>query len=286
VNSAFSESATGLKIFLRSGYEMKDPSTELLHPPLTEAQVIENLRQTEDFSDQYYAAWWLGRMRSRHPETLPLLLAALDPLYENPIHNERRAVALNAIRALGILQATNAEENLRSLLKRNDYSIREESARSLGMIQAQAAIPDLCELLSGGQDEAEQIQPGSAKLKEPYESVLEALGAIGVASHSVIIMITPFTNHSRPLIRASACRALLLLTGDQKWATPLIELLQHDDPLIRRGVLLDLGATGWMPALPAIQAAAIENSLKLVALRGLAEKSEDTSALDAMDALL
>ena len=265
---------------------MKDPSTEHLHPPLTEAQVITNLRQTEDFSDQYYAAWWLGRMRSRHPETIPLLIAALDPLQENHINSERRAVALNAIRALGILQATNAEEKLRILLKKNDYSIREESARSLGMIQAQAAIPDLCELLSGSQDEVEQIQPGSAKLKEPYESVLEALGAIGVASHSVIIMITPFTKHSRPLIRASACRALLQLTGDQKWAPPLIELLQHDDPLIRRGVLLDLGATGWMPALPAIQAAAIENSLKLVALRGLAEKSEDTSVLDAMDALL
>jgi phycocyanobilin lyase alpha subunit len=79
---------------------------------------------------------------------------------------------------------------------------------------------------------------------------------------------------------------LLLLTGIPTWATPLIELLQHHDPLIRRGVLLDLGATGWMPALPAIQAAAIENSLKLVALRGLAEKSEDPSVLDAMDALL
>ncbi len=265
---------------------MKDPSTENLHPPLTEAQVIANLRQTEDFSDQYYAAWWLGRMRSRHPETIPLLLTALDPLHGNPIHNERRAVALNAIRALGILQATNAEEKLRILLKKNDYSIREESARSLGMIQAQSAVLDLCELLSGGPEETEQIQPGSAKLKEPYESVLEALGAIGVASRSVIIMITPFTKHSRPLIRASACRALLLLTGDQKWAPPLIELLQHDDPLIRRGVLLDLGATGWMPALPAIQAAAIENSLKLVALRGLAEKSEDTCVLDAMDGLL
>ena len=265
---------------------MKDPSTENLNPPLTEAQVIANLRQTEDFSDQYYAAWWLGRMRSRHPETIPLLLAALNPLHKKPIHHERRAVALNAIRALGILQATNAEENLRILLKKNDYSIREESARSLGMIQAQSAVPDLCDLLSGGPDEIEQIQPESAKLKEPYESIVEALGAIGVASRSVIIMITPFTKHSRPLIRASACRALLILTGDQKWAPHLIELLQHDDPLIRRGVLLDLGATGWMPALPAIQAAAIENSLKLVALRGLAEKNEDTSVLDAMDALL
>ena len=41
-----------------------------------------------------------------------------------------------------------------------------------------------------------------------------------------------------------------------------------------------------MPALPAIKAATVENSLKLVALRGLAEKSDDTTVLDAMDALL
>ena len=33
-------------------------------------------------------------MRSRHPETLPLLLEALDPLHHNPINQERRAVAL------------------------------------------------------------------------------------------------------------------------------------------------------------------------------------------------
>ena len=91
---------------------MKDPSTENLHPPLTEAQVIANLRQTEDFSDQYYAAWWLGRMRSRHPETIPLLLTALDPLHGNPIHNERRAVALNAIRALGILQFVKSQQEV------------------------------------------------------------------------------------------------------------------------------------------------------------------------------
>ena len=266
---------------------MQNPSAENSQPPLTEEQVIENLRQTEDFSDQYYAAWWLGRMRSRHPESLPLLLAALAPLHDNPIHDERRAVALNAIRALGILQARSAEEDLRSLLKNNDYSVREESARSLGMIQAKAAVQDLCELLSGAPDELEQAQSGSAaKLKEPYESVLEALGSIGVASSSVITIIKPFTNHSRPLIRASALRALLLLTGEQVWAPPLIELLQHDDPLIRRGALLDLGATGWMPALPAIKAATVENSLKLVALRGLAEKSDDTTVLDAMDALL
>ena len=265
---------------------MKSPSSDNTQAPLTEEQVIANLRQTEDYSDQYYAAWWLGRMRSRHPETLPLLLAALDPLDHEPIDHDRRAVALNAIRALGILQEKSAEENLRRLLKQNDYSVREESARSLGTIQAKSAVQDLCELLSGSQDEIEQTQSGSTKLKEPYEAVLEALGTIGDASTHVLQVIQPFTKHTRPLIRASAGRALLLLTGDPTWASPLLELLQHEDPLIRRGVLLDLGATGWMPALPFIQAAAVENSLKLVALRGLAENSEDTAVLNAMDALL
>ena len=66
----------------------------------------------------------------------------------------------------------------------------------------------------------------------------------------------------------------------------MIELLQHPEALVRRGALLDLGATGWTAAGPAIGAAAVEPSLKLVALRGLAEHSEETEMLDAMDALI
>ena len=46
--------------------------------PLSETQVIQNLRQTEDPSAQYYAAWWLGKMRSQHPDAIPLLLRALE----------------------------------------------------------------------------------------------------------------------------------------------------------------------------------------------------------------
>ncbi len=38
--------------------------------PLSETQVIQNLRQTEDPSAQYYAAWWLGKMRSQHPDAI------------------------------------------------------------------------------------------------------------------------------------------------------------------------------------------------------------------------
>ena len=45
--------------------------------PISEAEALRRLRQSDDPSPQYYAAWWLGRMRSRHPETVPLLRSAL-----------------------------------------------------------------------------------------------------------------------------------------------------------------------------------------------------------------
>jgi phycocyanobilin lyase alpha subunit len=45
--------------------------------PISEAEALARLRQSEDPSQQYYAAWWVGRMRSMHPDTVPLLQAAL-----------------------------------------------------------------------------------------------------------------------------------------------------------------------------------------------------------------
>jgi phycocyanobilin lyase alpha subunit len=52
---------------------------------------------------------------------------------------------------------------------------------------------------------------------------------------------------------------------------------------------MDLGAVGWRPALGPIVRTLAENSLKLIALRGLVEQGDghDTDAvLAAMDALL
>jgi phycocyanobilin lyase alpha subunit len=56
---------------------------------------------------------------------------------------------------------------------------------------------------------------------------------------------------------------------------------------------MDLGAAGWRPALEPIAATLAENSLKLIALRGLVEQPGSShtddgtvAVLDAMDALL
>ena len=254
--------------------------------PLSESQVIENLRQTEDPSAQYYAAWWLGKMRSRHYEAIPLLLTTLRALNDTPVDPDRRGVALNAIRALGLLQDDRADTDLRDLLKSTDYSVREEAARSLGMMGSHAAAEAIRSLLDSGVDGAGREKPSSPLLQEPCEALLEALGDIGISDATTLATLEPFTQHPRPLIRSAACRALLQLTGDATWGEQLIQLLLHPEPLVRRGALLDLGATGWTAAAKTMSTATVEPSLKLVALRGLVEKSGDLRVLDVMDTLL
>jgi len=95
------------------------------------------------------------------------------------------------------------------------------------------------------------------------------------------------------LRRSAAARALLQLTGEERWGQALLALLQHPQLQVRRAALMDLGAVGWRPALAPICATLAENSLKLIALRGLVENGERHAAsvdvesvLAAMDALL
>jgi phycocyanobilin lyase alpha subunit len=137
-------------------------------------------------------------------------------------------------------------------------------------------------------------------LVEPCEALLEALGDIGVATPEVLKVIEPFVQHERPLIRSAASRALLQLTGEERWGQLLVELLQHQQLQVRRAALMDLGGAGWRPALDPIARTLAENSLKLIALRGLVENagpgSEPASdptldastvaVMEAMDALL
>ncbi|MEI7952927.1 MAG: HEAT repeat domain-containing protein [Synechococcaceae cyanobacterium ELA182] len=263
--------------------------------PITEDEALQRLRQSEDQSQQYYAAWWLGRNRSRHPEALPLLLAALrlrrprDP----GAGVEDNAVARNAARALGKLGDPSAIPELLACLDDDDDGLREAAARALGELGAAAAVPLLMQRLASGPQVAGAPRHDSPRLQEPCEALLEALGEIGVAEPEVLAVITPFSDHERPLIRSAACRALLQLTGETRWADPLLQLLEHPQLQVRRAALMDLGAVGWRPALEPICRTLAENSLKLIALRGLVEQGEQHAAsikaevvLSAMDSLL
>ncbi|MFM7648469.1 MAG: HEAT repeat domain-containing protein [Cyanobium sp.] len=242
--------------------------------PIREAEAIERLRQTDDASQQYYGAWWLGRMRSRHPEAVPLLQAALRQRQARDpgAGVEHNAVARNAARALGKLGDTSAIPDLLATLDDEDDGLREAAARALGELRAVEAVPPLCARLASGPRGAGAPLPNSPRLQEPCEALIEALGDIGSRTAAVLSVIEPFCDHERPLIRSAAARALLQLSGDSRWGELLLELLCHPQLQVRRAALMDLGAVGWRPALEPIRATLAENSLKLIALRGLAER--------------
>ena len=205
---------------------------------------------------------------------------------------EENAVARNAARALGKLGdvAHSAIPDLLATLNDDDHGLREAAARALGQLRAEAAIPLLIDRLSSGPEVAGAREDGSPRMKEPCDALLEALGDIGINTPQVLDVLRPFLTHERPVVRSSACRALLQLTNEAQWGDAMVALLQHDQLQVRRAALMDLGATGWRPALTAISNTLAENSLKLIALRGLAETAEDDAVdeaiLDAMDSLL
>jgi phycocyanobilin lyase alpha subunit len=262
--------------------------------PISEQEALRRLRQADDPSQQYYGAWWLGRMRSQHPDAVPLLQAALrqrrprDP----GAGVEENAVARNAARALGKLApaAHGAIPNLLDTLQDPDDGLREAAARALGDLRAAEAIEPLCERLASGPAVAGAQRADSPRLVEPCEALLEALGDIGVADPRVLAVVEPFIGHERPLIRSAAARSLLQLSGEARWGQLLVELLDHPQLQVRRAALMDLGAAGWRPGFEAIANTLAENSLKLMALRGLVEQGSgapgDAALLACMDALL
>ena len=287
---------SGLTIVLvsltMSGVQESDPPLTAAGDPITEAEAHRRLRQSEDQSLQYYAAWWLGRMRSQHPDTIPLLLSALQQRQprEAGAGVEHNAVARNAARALGKVGDDRVVPELLAALADEDDGLREAAARALGELGATAAVLPLCERLASGLEGAGACRPNSPKLQEPCEALIEALGDIGVADEMVLVAIKPFLQHERPLIRSAAARALLQLTGDPAWSEPLLRLLEHPQLQVRRAALMDLGAVGWRAALEPICRTHAENSLKLIALRGLVEhgwgEPSTEVLLEAMDDLL
>ena len=150
-----------------------DPSIPGNGDPISEEEALRRLRLTDDPSAQYYAAWWLGRNRSSHPDAVPLLQEALrqrrprDP----GAGVEENAVARNAARALGKLglPAQAAIPDLLATLEDDDHGLREAAARALGDLRAQAAVDPLRRRLASGPAVAGAQQPGTPACRNPVK---------------------------------------------------------------------------------------------------------------------
>ena len=238
---------------------------------LTVEQAISNLTHP-DLSLRYYAAWWLGKFRVNCPAAVDALIVALE---DESDRTELGGYPLrrNAARALGKLNDRRAVPGLIHCLSREDFYVRESAAQSLGMLNDSSCVPALLPLLQGGL-EAAQFVPGRPHLAQPFEAVMEALGALAPNTEwqtTAINLIQPFLSHPMGRVQYSATRAMYQLTGEAQYGDRLIQALSGSDINLRRVALSDLGAVGYLPAAEAIANAAAENSFKLFSLKGLLE---------------
>jgi phycocyanobilin lyase alpha subunit len=237
--------------------------SEGLTEGLTIEQAIANLNQRDDLSLRYYAAWWLGKLRVREPEAIDALLDALTD-EEDRAPDGGFPLRRNAARALGKLGDRRAVPALIEALSCDDFHVREAAAQALEGLKDPRCIPALVALLS---EEAAQEPDHATSLPQPYDSILEALGTLGATD--AIAVIEPFLSHAIPRVQYSAARALYQLTQNPLYGERLVEALQGNDLQLRRSALMDLGASGYVAAAEAIAQTLAENSLKLIALKGL-----------------
>jgi phycocyanobilin lyase subunit alpha len=258
--------------------ELSSPTAD--DRPLTVEQAIANLNGP-DPGDRYYAAWWLGRFRVRTPEAIDALIATLldesDRTPEGGFPLRR-----NSARALGKLGGVRAVPALITCLTCSDYYVREAAAQSLGVLGDRTCITGLIALLEGGVSAAQPI-PNCPHLAQPYDAVLEALGALG-ATESISI-VEPFLEHPLELVQYAAARAMYQLTGNTEYGDRLIAALGGDKLQLRRAALADISAIGYLKAAEPVTQTLAENSLKLISLKGILERQLDTSESLSQDAI-
>lgn len=250
---------------------MDDESVIQSDSSLTVEQAIANL-QGEDLGLRVYAAWWLGRFRVAAPEAIDVLIAALED-EDDRTHVGGYPLRRNAARALGKLGDQRAVAALLRALECSDFYVREAAAQSLETLGDVSCIPRLVALLNNQvSGTLPALEP--PQLVQPFDAILEALGTLGASD--AIPDILPFLDHGVPRIQYAAARAMYQLTPDRQLANQygdrLVHALANKDLQLRRAVLADLGAIGYLPAAEAMAQTLAENSIKLIALKGVLEK--------------
>lgn len=256
------------------------------NPNLTPESAITNLNQKEDLGLRYYAAWWLGKFRVKTNEAVDSLINALSD-EEDKASDGGFPLRRNAAKALGKLDNVKAVLPLIDCLQCEDYYVRESAAQALEMLDDTRAIPPLINLLqnsvSDGKltDYATEIVIGKPHPHEPYEAIIEALGTL--QAKNAQNLIKPFLEHPIPKVQYASARAMYQLTEDSTYGEILVSALKGSDLQLRRSALMDLGAIGYVPSGEAIANTLAENSLKLIAMKGLLESQAQKDQLNHQD---
>ncbi|MBE9182138.1 HEAT repeat domain-containing protein [Oculatella sp. LEGE 06141] len=247
-------------------YSEPSPSEPAGSEPLNLEQALANLTHS-DVSLRYYAAWWLGKFAAGEPRVVDALILALS---DEADRTEMGGYPLrrNAARALGKLGDRRAVPALLHCLDCSDFYVREAAAQSLGMLGDPVCIPALLRFLEGGV-EANQMVSGRPHLAQPAEAAMEALESLQATE--AVPLIEPFLNHPVQRVQHAAARAMYVLTQTPAYGERLVLALSDADLKLRRSLLLDLGASGYLLGADVIAHAAVESSFKIIALKSLLE---------------
>ena len=236
---------------------------------LTVEQAIANL-ESADLGLRFYAAWWLGKFRVRDSRALVGLIKALEDEADRTPEGGY-PLRRNAARALGKLGDRSSVLGLIKCLDCSDFYVREAAAQSLEMLGDPVCIPALSQLLAVG---------FQSDFSQPYDAILEALGTLRATES--IPLVQPFLEHPIERVQYAAARAMYQLTQDPVYGERLVQALGGKNLQLRRTALADLGAIGYLPSLEAIAQTHAENSLKLIALKGLLEHQVNQTAEPAL----
>jgi phycocyanobilin lyase subunit alpha len=256
---------------------MDDQSAIQAGEPLTIAQAIGNL-DCDDLGLRSYAAWWLGKFRVSEPAAIDGLMRALtDEADRTP--EGGYPLRRNAARALGKLGDRQTVPALIECLNCADFYVREAAAQSLEMLGDLTCLPDLTQILATAIQDG-KLLPHGEDFSQPYDSILEALGTLGATA--AVPLIQPFLEHPIPRIQYAGLRSMYQLTQNPVYGDRLVQALSNGDLQLRRTLLADLGAIGYLPAAVTISQTHAENSLKLISLKGILESQIMLSPADRL----
>lgn len=216
-----------------------------------------------DPGEKYYAAWWLGRMRIR--EGSSALIAAL---FDDSDRTEQGGYPIrrNAARALAKLGDPAAIPPLVQCLDSDDGQLCGAAAQAIAEI-AQAGVMDTT---SAEQALVDWLSSTTASTSEAaLEGVIEALGSLEIQAAASLLQ--RFLNHGSIRVCCASLRALYQLTQDPSYAEVLMDYVHHENIHLRRGAVLDVGASGYWPGSQVIATAQVEVNIKLLALKTLVD---------------
>jgi HEAT repeat protein len=237
-----------------------------------------------DSSARYYAAWYLGHLKS--PESVDVLIWALQ---DDRDRTELGGYPLRrrAAEALGRIGDLRAVPPLLEALDCPDIYVRDAVVWALGELGDLEAIPTLLTLLK-------------TETEQPDETLIETLGRLAQKAKSepsfehaseasqfteIESAIRAYLGHRSERVRCAAARTLYVFTGEDHYGQLIMGSLKHPDIHVRRGAAFDLAEIAYFPAAEAIAKADLTNNVKVHTLKRMVDLSPDKDS-DALEGLL